>query len=85
MEIGRHDAFLRVIVRRDCRSGDRRSIIERDGSGDIVDVPADQIDLIDIAGAYGLRPQRAFLRMCRGDDVRENPSLFHISSGPEFG
>lgn len=50
-----------------------------------VDIPLPHAQAVALARRYGLREQRQLLRMCRGDDVRENVQQLWASSGPEKG
>jgi GNAT superfamily N-acetyltransferase len=50
-----------------------------------VDVPLDNAGAVKIAESSGLRIQRCFMRMCRGEKVRDNVKGLWASSGPEKG
>ncbi|MBI1832525.1 MAG: GNAT family N-acetyltransferase [Planctomycetes bacterium] len=50
-----------------------------------VDIPTDNPAAIAAADLLGLTPQRSFLRMTRGQPVRENLATFWTAFGPEKG
>ena len=63
----------------------RRALAQWAGRPVFLDVPAERADLARIARETGLEVVRTFLRMCRGREVIEDLSQFHVSSGPELG
>jgi len=50
-----------------------------------VDIPTDNGVAISVVDSLGLAPQRTFLRMTRGPQVRENLAMFFAAFGPEKG
>ncbi|HUU20207.1 MAG TPA: GNAT family N-acetyltransferase [Sedimentisphaerales bacterium] len=50
-----------------------------------IDIPLDNADAVDIAQSSGLRIQRPFTRMYRGELVKDNVRALWASSGPEKG
>ena len=50
-----------------------------------IDIPLDNTDAVDIAKSSGLRIQRPFTRMYRGEPVKDNVRALWASSGPEKG
>ena len=50
-----------------------------------VDVPLDNADAVKIAELNGLRVQRCFMRMYRGEKVKDTIEALWASSGPEKG
>jgi len=50
-----------------------------------VDIPLDNTAAVEIVKSSGLRIQRCFMRMCRGEKIRENIKALWASSGPEKG
>ncbi|MFZ2148361.1 MAG: GNAT family N-acetyltransferase [Sedimentisphaerales bacterium] len=50
-----------------------------------VDIPLDNAEAVEIAESNGLRIQRPFMRMYRGEPVKENVRALWASSGPEKG
>ncbi len=50
-----------------------------------IDIPLDNEDAVDIAQSSGLRIQRPFTRMYRGEPVKDNVKALWASSGPEKG
>ena len=50
-----------------------------------VDIPLDNIDAVRIAESSGLRIQRCFMRMYRGEKVNDIIDALWASSGPEKG
>jgi GNAT superfamily N-acetyltransferase len=55
------------------------------GRSVLVDVPRDNAGAMGITTASGLRVQRHFTRMCRGDRVNDHVEAIWASSGPEKG
>lgn len=58
-----------------------RSPIERV----VIDVPVDHNQANKVVAELGLERERDLIRMCRGDDRREDLSAYWASSGPELG
>ena len=50
-----------------------------------IDVPHDNIAATAIVQAAGLKAQRDFMRMCRGERIHDRPQAIWASSGPEKG
>lgn len=50
-----------------------------------IDIPLDNSDAVEIAQSSGLRIQRPFTRMYRGEPVKDNVRALWASSGPEKG
>lgn len=50
-----------------------------------VDIPTENIEAVKIAELSGLKIQRRFMRMCRGERVKDNIRALWASSGPEKG
>ena len=50
-----------------------------------IDIPVDNADAMKIAELSGLRIQRYFMRMCRGESVKDNIQALWAGSGPEKG
>ncbi len=50
-----------------------------------IDIPLDNADAVKIAQTIGLRIQRTFTRMYRGEPVKDNVRALWASSGPEKG
>lgn len=59
----------------------RRSV----GKQVFIDIPLDNTDAVDIAQSSGLRIQRPFTRMYRGEPVKDDVRALWASSGPEKG
>jgi len=55
------------------------------GRSVFMDVPRDNAGAMGIAEASGLRIQRHFTRMCRGDRIHDHVEAIWASSGPEKG
>ena len=55
------------------------------GKAVFVDVPTDNVHAVKVAQASGLEIQRRFLRMYRGERVKDNVGAIWASSGPEKG
>lgn len=56
-----------------------------EGKAVFVDIPTDHIQAVKLAEAGGLGIQRRFLRMCRGERVKDNITAIWAGSGPEKG
>jgi len=50
-----------------------------------VDIPLDNKEAVKVAESSGLKIQRCFMRMCRGERVKDNIKAIWASSGPEKG
>jgi GNAT superfamily N-acetyltransferase len=50
-----------------------------------VDIPLDNKEAVKVAESSGLKIQRYFMRMCRGERVKDNIKALWASSGPEKG
>lgn len=50
-----------------------------------IDIPHDNAPAVALAETSGLGVQRDFMRMCRGERVRDVPAAIWASSGPEKG
>lgn len=50
-----------------------------------VDVPQDNAGALEVVAAAGLKAQRHFTRMCRGDRIADCPQGIWAGSGPEKG
>jgi GNAT superfamily N-acetyltransferase len=50
-----------------------------------IDIPQDNASALGVAESAGLKPQRHFVRMCRGDRITDHPAAIYASSGPEQG
>jgi hypothetical protein len=50
-----------------------------------IDVPRDNAPAIEIAEKSGLTVQRHFMRMCRGERIKDHVEAIWASSGPEKG
>jgi GNAT superfamily N-acetyltransferase len=55
------------------------------GRSCFIDIPLTHEPAVALAKQYGLREQRQLLRMCCGEDVRENVQQLWATSGPEKG
>lgn len=55
------------------------------GKAVFVDIPTDNVHAIEIAEASRLKIQRRFMRMCRGQRIKDNIRAIWASSGPEKG
>jgi hypothetical protein len=55
------------------------------GQAVFIDVPRDNAPAVETVEAAGLRVQRHFIRMVRGEPVSDNLSFLWASSGPEKG
>lgn len=53
------------------------------GKAVFVDIPTDNVHAVKVAKAGGLRIQRCFLRMYRGERIRDSINAIWASSGPE--
>jgi GNAT superfamily N-acetyltransferase len=50
-----------------------------------VDIPFGNIPAVNIAESSGLKIQRRFIRMCRGERIKDDVKAIWASSGPEKG
>jgi GNAT superfamily N-acetyltransferase len=50
-----------------------------------IDIPCDNAPAVRLAETCGLRPQRHFMRMHRGEPIHDCPETIWASSGPEKG
>jgi len=50
-----------------------------------IDIPCDNTPAMEVAEASGLKVQRRFMRMCRGDRITDAPQAIWAGSGPEKG
>ena len=72
-------------------TGDAGAELLRDALGRLagrpvfIDIPQDNAGAVSAAETAGLRPQRHFVRMYRGDRITDNPAAIYASSGPEKG
>ena len=55
------------------------------GKAVFVDIPTGNIHAVEIAESSGLKIQRCFMRMCRGERIKDNIKTIWASSGPEKG
>jgi GNAT superfamily N-acetyltransferase len=55
------------------------------GKAVFVDIPTVNVHAVKIAESSGLKIQRCFTRMCRGERVKDNPKAIWAGSGPEKG
>ena len=55
------------------------------GKAIFVDIPTGNVHAVKIAESNGLTIQRRFMRMCRGERIRDNIKAIWASSGPEKG
>ncbi len=50
-----------------------------------VDIPTGNVPAVKITESNGLKIQRRFMRMCRGERIKDNPENIWAGSGPEKG
>ncbi|MGB2864959.1 MAG: GNAT family N-acetyltransferase [Sedimentisphaerales bacterium] len=55
------------------------------GKAVFVDIPTGNVHAVKIAESSGLKIQRRFMRMCRGERIKDNIKTIWASSGPEKG
>jgi GNAT superfamily N-acetyltransferase len=55
------------------------------GKAVYVDIPTDNVPAVKIAKSCGLKIQRRFIRMFRGERIKDNVESIWASSGPEKG
>jgi hypothetical protein len=55
------------------------------GKAVYIDIPTDNTNSVKIAESGGLAIQRRFVRMCRGERIKDNIEAIWASSGPEKG
>ena len=55
------------------------------GQAVFVDIPSGNVHAVKIAGSGGLKIQRRFMRMCRGERIKDNIKAIWAGSGPEKG
>ncbi|MFC1604302.1 GNAT family N-acetyltransferase [Planctomycetota bacterium] len=55
------------------------------GKAVFVDIPTGNIPAVKIAESSGLNIQRCFMRMCRGERIKDNIKTIWAGSGPEKG
>jgi len=55
------------------------------GKAVYVDMPTGNVNAVGIAESSGLKIQRRFMRMCRGERIEDNPQNIWAGSGPEKG
>ena len=55
------------------------------GKAVFVDIPTGNVPAVRIAESGGLKIQRRFTRMCRGEQIKDNIKAIWASSGPEKG
>jgi len=55
------------------------------GKAVFVDIPAGNVHAVKIAESSGLKIQRRFMRMCRGERIKDNIKTIWAGSGPEKG
>jgi GNAT superfamily N-acetyltransferase len=55
------------------------------GKAVFVDIPTDNVHAVKIAESSGLKIQRCFMRMCRGEQIKDNIKAIWAGSGPEKG
>jgi hypothetical protein len=55
------------------------------GQSVFIDIPRDNAPALEIAERSGLSIQRHFMRMCRGERIRDHVEAIWASSGPEKG
>ena len=55
------------------------------GKAVFVDIPTGNVRAVKIAGSNGLTIQRRFMRMCRGERIKDDIESIWASSGPEKG
>lgn len=63
----------------------RHALSRYAGESVFVDVPRDNAPAVEMVETAGLRVQRHFMRMVRGEPVSDNVSALWASSGPEKG
>ena len=55
------------------------------GKAVFVDIPTGNVPAVKIAESSGLKIQRRFIRMCRGERIKDDVKMIWASSGPEKG
>ena len=55
------------------------------GKAVYIDIPTGNVPAVKIAESSGLKIQRRFTRMCRGERIKDNVEAIWASSGPEKG
>lgn len=55
------------------------------GKAVFVDMPTCNVHAVRIAESHGLKIQRRFTRMCRGEKIKDSPKAIWAGSGPEKG
>jgi len=55
------------------------------GKAVFIDMPTGNVNAVRIAESSGLKIQRRFTRMCRGERIKDNPQNIWAGSGPEKG
>jgi len=55
------------------------------GKAVFVDMPTGNVNAVGVAESSGLKIQRRFMRMCRGERIEDNPQNIWAGSGPEKG
>ena len=55
------------------------------GKAVFVDIPTGNVHAVKIAESSGLKIQRCFMRMCRGERIKDNIQTIWAGSGPEKG
>ena len=55
------------------------------GKAVFVDIPTGNVPAVKIAESSGLKIQRRFMRMCRGERIKDNIKTIWAGSGPEKG
>ena len=55
------------------------------GKAVFVDMPTGNVHAIKIVESSGIKIQRRFTRMCRGERIKDNPKAIWAGSGPEKG
>jgi GNAT superfamily N-acetyltransferase len=55
------------------------------GKAVFVDIPTGNVHAVKIAESSGLKIQRRFMRMCRGERIKDNIKTIWAGSGPEKG
>ncbi len=63
----------------------REALSRCNGGSVFIDVPRDNAGALAVVETSGLKPQRHFTRMCRGDRIVDCPQAIWASSGPEKG
>jgi GNAT superfamily N-acetyltransferase len=56
-----------------------------EGKAVFVDIPTGNVPAVKIAESSGLNIQRCFMRMCRGERIKDNIKTIWAGSGPEKG